>query len=191
MKKLAIIITHPIQYYAPVFKLLAAQCHVKVFYTWGEKAIKPKHDPGFGKAIAWDIPLLGGYEYEFLENTAANPGSHHRKGIINPHIIKRIVAFEPQALLVYGYAYDSHFRAMRYFKGKIPVWFRGDSTLLDHADALKSLVKSIYLKWVYQYIDKAFYVGSNNKAYFKKYGLKEEQLVFAPHAIDNLRFAED
>ncbi|RRN76898.1 glycosyltransferase, partial [Pseudoxanthomonas sp. SGD-10] len=29
------------------------------------------------------------------------------------------------------------------------------------------------------------------KAYFKKYGLKEEQLVFAPHAIDNLRFAED
>ncbi len=38
-------------------------------------------------------------------------------------------------------------------------------------------------------MDTAFYVGSANKAYFKKYGLKEKQLVFAPHAIDNARFA--
>ncbi len=34
-------------------------------------------------------------------------------------------------------------------------------------------------------------MGSANKAYFKKYGLKEKQLVFAPHAIDNSRFATD
>lgn len=191
MKKLAIVITHPIQYYAPVFKLLAEQCHVKVFYTWGEKAIKPKHDPGFGKAIAWDIPLLDGYKYEFLENTASNPGSHHRKGIINPDIVERISTFEPNALLFYGYAYESHFRAMRYFKGKIPVWFRGDSTLLNEDGWVKSILKSIYLQWVYSYVDKAFYVGSNNKEYFQKYGLKKHQLIFAPHAIDNERFSED
>lgn len=191
MKKLAILITHPIQYYAPGFKLLAEQCDLKVFYTWGEEGIKSKHDPGFGKAIAWDIPLLEGYEYDFLKNTASNPGSHHRKGIVNPNIIEDISAFEPDALLVYGYAYDSHFKAMRHFKEKIPVWFRGDSTLLNEDSLVKSILKNIYLQWVYQYADKAFYVGINNKAYFKKYGLKEEQLVFAPHAIDNSRFAED
>ncbi|MFD1628600.1 glycosyltransferase family 4 protein [Pseudopedobacter beijingensis] len=191
MNKLAIISTHPIQYYAPVYKLLATECTIKVFYTWGTAALKPKHDPGFGQTIAWDIPLLEGYEYEFLDNKAKNPGSHHRKGIINSGIIQRIEEFAPDTLLVYGYAYHSHFKAMQYFKDKIPVWFRGDSTLLDHGGALKSILKSIYLKWVYQYVDKAFYVGNNNKAYFKKYGLKEEQLVFAPHAIDNNRFGEN
>jgi hypothetical protein len=50
-KNLAIIITHPIQYYAPVFQLLAKRCNLKVFYTWGEEVLKDKFDPGFGKII--------------------------------------------------------------------------------------------------------------------------------------------
>jgi glycosyltransferase involved in cell wall biosynthesis len=191
MKRLAVLITHPIQYYAPVFKLLAQKCKLKVFYTWGDKSIIAKHDPGFGKLIKWDIPLLDGYEYEFLENTAKNPGSHHRKGIINPAINNRIAAFKPSAILIYGYAYVSHFKVMRHFKGKIPIYFRGDSTLLDKSSPLKSLLKMTYLTWVYHYVDFAFYVGSGNKKYFLKYGLNENQLIFAPHAIDNDRFAED
>ena len=40
------------------------------------------------------------------------------------------------------------------------------------------------------HVDKAFYVGTHNKAYFVKHGLKETQLVYAPHAIDNDRFAD-
>lgn len=191
MKKLAIIITHPIQYYVPVFRLLAQQCELKVFYTWGAAGIQPKHDPGFGKLIAWDLPLLNGYDYELLKNTSTNPGSHHDKGIINPEIIPRIKDFAPNAILIYGYIYHSHSKIMRYFKGKVPIWFRGDSTLLDEQSNFKAIAKKLYLKWVYSYVDKVFYVGRNNKDYFKKYGLKEEQLVFAPHAIDNGRFAED
>ncbi|PZQ98737.1 MAG: glycosyl transferase family 1, partial [Flavobacterium psychrophilum] len=38
-------------------------------------------------------------------------------------------------------------------------------------------------------IDHALYVGTNNKQYFLKHGLKESQLEFAPHAIDNERFS--
>ncbi|RYD77476.1 MAG: glycosyltransferase [Sphingobacteriales bacterium] len=40
-------------------------------------------------------------------------------------------------------------------------------------------------------MDIAFYTGFQNKLYFKSFGLKEEQLVFAPHAVDNFRFAEN
>lgn len=191
MKRLAIILTHPIQYYVPIFKLLAKQCDLKVFYTWGEDGIKAKYDPGFGKTITWDLPLLEGYNYELLENIAKQPGSHHGKGIVNPSIIAKLKAFAPNAILVYGYSYHSHFKVMRHFKGEIPVWFRGDSTLLDEKFSLKALLKQIYLRWVYSYVDKAFYVGTQNKAYFKKYGLKENQLIFSPHAVDNERFAEN
>jgi glycosyltransferase involved in cell wall biosynthesis len=190
-KKIAIIITHPIQYYAPIFKLLAKKCQLKVFYTWGQSGIQKKFDPGFGKEIAWDLPMLSGYNYVLLKNIAHNPGSHHYKGIINPNLIKEIKSYSPDALLIYGYAYQSHLKIMRYFKGKIPIWFRGDSTLLDIENSLKSILKYFYLKWVYSNVDKVFYVGTNNKAYFKKYGVKDEQLIFAPHAIDNERFAVD
>jgi glycosyltransferase involved in cell wall biosynthesis len=193
-KKLAIIVTHPIQYYAPVFQLLSKDetVEIKVFYTWGEDSLKAKYDPGFGKVIDWDIPLLEGYPYEFLKNTSAAPGSHHFKGIINPEAIKRIIAFKPDAILIYGWAYQSHLKIMRHFKGKIPVWFRGDSNLLDNNNAnWKTFARYIFLRWVYRYTDKVFYVGKANKDYFLKYGVPDKKLVFAPHAIDNNRFSND
>jgi glycosyltransferase involved in cell wall biosynthesis len=191
MKRLAIIITHPIQYYVPVFQLLAKKCNLKVFYTWGEDCLGPKYDPGFSKVINWDIPLLEGYDYTFLHNISNDKGSHHKNGIINPDIINEIEIFKPNAILVYGWIYHSHRQVLNYFKNKIPIWFRGDSTLLDNKKGLKNWLKKNYLTQLYCKIDKAFYVGTNNKAYFLKYGLKENQLIFAPHAIDNERFAED
>lgn len=189
--RLAIITTHPIQYYAPVFKLLAERCHLKVFYTWGKDGAKSKYDPGFGKTIEWDLPLLEGYGYEFLKNTSKYPGSHHFKGIINPDIIKKINAFKPDTILLIGWSYSSHLKVMRHFKESVPIWFKGDSTILDPASKWKQILRKIFLKWIYSHIDKAFYVGSANRAYFKNFGLKESQLVFAPHAIDNARFAEN
>lgn len=194
MKRLAIVSTHPIQYYAPVFQLLAEKgtVQIKVFYTWGESSQK-KHDPGFGKTIQWDIPLLDGYCYEFLKNTSKNPGSEYFNGIKNPEIIAHLEKFKPDIILLFGWAYQSHLRVMRHFKNKVPIWFRGDSTLLNENMGLKGIFKSMFkkiiLKWVYKHTDKAFHVGKNNRSYFAAYGLKTNQLIFAPHAVDNERFS--
>ncbi|HEY2582755.1 MAG TPA: glycosyltransferase family 4 protein [Mucilaginibacter sp.] len=190
--RLAIVTTHPIQYYAPIFKLLheRGQIEIKVFYTWGKNA-ENKYDPGFNKEIVWDIPLLDGYPYEWVENTAADSGTHHFNGIINPEIINQINKWEPDGLLIYGWGFNSHLKIIRYFKNKIPVLFRGDSTLLDEKKGLKTLLRYAWLNQVYRYVDYVLYVGINSKAYFKKHGLKENQLFFAPHAIDNDRFAAD
>ncbi|MGB2995140.1 MAG: glycosyltransferase family 1 protein, partial [Ferruginibacter sp.] len=59
LKKLAIVTTHPIQYHAPLFALLASRnkISIRVFYTWGKQVLEQKFDPGFGKKISWDIPL--------------------------------------------------------------------------------------------------------------------------------------
>ncbi|MCG2462611.1 glycosyltransferase family 4 protein [Flavobacteriaceae bacterium F89] len=189
MKKLAIITTHPIQYHAPWFRLLAAtgKVDLKVFYTWSQT----EHgvvDRTFGQVIHWDVPLLDGYNYEFVRNVAKDPGSHHKAGIDCPGLIGAIETFNPDIVLVFGWNFKSHFQVMKYFKGRIPVWFRGDSTLLGEKRGIKRYFRRLSLRYVYRYIDKAFYVGSENKKYFKAHGLKEDQLVFAPHAVDNIRF---
>lgn len=192
LKKLAIVTTHPIQYYAPLFRLLAQRNNVKikVFYTWGEQARHKVFDPGFGNQREWDIPLLDGYDFEFVKNVSSNPGSSHFKGIVNPGLIDSIKDFKADAILVFGWAFKSHLKLMRYFKGKIPVYFRGDSTLLDEHDgfSIKKTIRRIFLRWVYRHIDIAFYVGTHNKAYFEAHGVKDKRLIYAPHAIDNIRF---
>ncbi len=191
MKSLAVIITHPIQYYAPLFKLITerGKLRLKVFYTW-EQSKEKVWDEKFGREIKWDIPLLEGYDYTFVKNTSKTPGSGTFKGVINPTLIHEIEAWKPDAILVFGWNHQSHFKAMRYFKGKIPVWFRGDSTLIDEIPGYKTVLRRLWLKFVYKNIDIAFYVGKNNKNYYLKHGLKESQLRFAPHAIDNSRFAD-
>jgi len=190
MKKLAIISTHPIQYNAPLFQLLSKRqnIQIKVFYTWSQ-AQKGFHDPNFNKKIEWDIPLLDSYEYEFVENTSKNPGTKSFKGIQNPNLIKSIKNYQADAILIFGWKFQSHLKAMFYFKNKIPVLFRGDSTLLDMQNKIKTLIRQQILSFVYKYIDYALYVGQENKKYFLKHKLNPKQLIFAPHAIDNHRFS--
>ena len=160
---------------------------LKVFYTWGAAAIN-KYDPGFCKNIEWDIPLLEGYEYCFVNNISAKPGSHHFMGIDNPTLINEIKSWGADAVLIYGWSFKSHLKCMRHFHKKIPVLFRGDSTLLGHNNFLKKAIRKISLNLVYRNADAALYAGQKNKAYFREYGMKEDQLIFAPHAIDNNRF---
>jgi glycosyltransferase involved in cell wall biosynthesis len=190
--RLAIVTTHPIQYNAPWFKLLAAESglSIKVFYTWEQSQKNEKYDPGFGKVIGWDIPLLEGYDYTFVKNIAPQPGSHHFKGIDNPTLISEIEQWGADSVLVFGWPFKSHLACLRYFKGKIPVLFRGDSTLLDEQQGIKKLLRRMFLRYVYRHIDYALYVGTNNKAYFRAHGLKEKQLCHVPHAIDNDRFSQ-
>jgi glycosyltransferase involved in cell wall biosynthesis len=188
MKRIAIITSHPVQYNAPLFRRLSSidDVIVKVYYTAGKDHFGD--DVGFARQIEWDIPLLDGYDYEFLMNDAKRPGLGKFRGIRNPEILDHVDHFKPDVILVYGWSYSSHLKAMRYYSGKIPVWFRGDSTLLDERPGLKQTFRRKFLKWVYQYVDKVLYVGEANKAYFKAHGILDGQLIFVPHAVDNEHF---
>jgi len=189
--RLAIISSHPIQHNAPMFARLAAsdKLDIKVFYTWSQSR-DSLFDKDFGKTIQWDIPLLEGYDHSFVQNTSKHPGPGSFRGIVCPGLIREIRGWNPDALLVFGWNYQAHFGAMRFFSGKIPVWFRGDSTLLDETGGIRTMIRRRILRWVYHYADYALYVGTNNRAYFLRHGFHPRTLFFAPHAIDNQRFSD-
>lgn len=188
--KLAIVSTHPIQYYAPVFRQLAASARVtpKVFYSWSQTASGALADRHFGRQVSWDVPLLDGYDYEFVENVAREPGLHHFAGIDNPDLERRIRRWEPDALLVYGWNLRSHLRLLRSMKGRVPVYFRGDSTLLDPRPPLRRVARRLWLGWVYRHIDWAIAVGQNSADYFAWCGVPRTRIAIAPHSVDTRRF---
>jgi glycosyltransferase involved in cell wall biosynthesis len=192
MKRLAIITTHPIQYNAPLFRLLSERNRiaVKVFYTWGQSK-EAVYDAKFGVKRSWDIPLLEGYDYEFAINTSRQPDSNRFLGVVNPGLIRRIKHEGFDAVLVYRWSLLSHFRILRSFGKKQKLFFRGDSHLLKQQPGLKAFFKKWLLRFVYGNVGKAFYVGKYNKAYYLQSGLTNDQLLYAPHAIDNDRFSND
>lgn len=194
--RLAVVTTHPIQYYAPVFRQLAAGGVIepKVFYGWTGAASGAALDRGFGTSFQWDVPLLEGYEHTFVPNVSRDPGTHHVGGIDGPSLVSEIEAWRPDAVLVYGWNYRSHLRALRAFHGRVPVLFRGDSTLTDERPGLKArartLLRRSVLRRVYRHVDLALYVGQRNRAYFRAHGLGEDQLTWAPHSVENARFVD-
>jgi glycosyltransferase involved in cell wall biosynthesis len=194
MKKLrlAIVSSHPIQYYAPIFQALGRSKSVqpRVFYTWSQTTDAPAMDPGFGRAIHWDIPLLEGYEYEFVPNLAKRPGTNHFLGLHNPGLSPTIEQWGADAILVFAWNLRSHLGVLRHFKGTIPVFFRGDSTLLKRTKWWRAAARRIFLTWVYRHIDVPIAVGSNNRDYFRWCGVPENRIAFAPHAVDTARFSD-
>ena len=192
MKKLAVITTHPIQYNVPLFKTLAKRgiIDIKVFYTWSQSQ-NGFFDREFNKMIDWDIPLLDGYNYEFIQNISRKPSSKYFRGIICPDLISTVQKWNPDVVLIYGWAFHAHLKVLKYFKEKIPVFFRGDSTLLDEKFGIKKAFRNILLKYIYRFVDYAFYVGTHNKFYFLRAGLKESQLIYLPYTIDKNHFRDN
>ncbi len=190
--RLAFIVSHPIQYYVPIYRDLAARggVEVKVFYTWRDAQVA--RDQKFQREFAWDIPLTDGYDFEVVPNTAADPGTHHRGGLRNPELLRRVLDWLPDAVHLTGYNYHSHTRAMRAFgRAGVPVIFRGDSHLLDgRGPWWRWQIKRQVLRRVYRWPRAFAYVGQANRDYYRAFGVPEEKLFHVPHTIEVERFAE-
>jgi glycosyltransferase involved in cell wall biosynthesis len=188
MKRLAIVATHPVQYNVPWFRLLADHddLTVRVFYTW-QAHNHGVFDPDFSQTVKWDVPLLDGYDYELA--TPHQKVAQKSFWNINADAAKPIERWSPDGILLLGWNYLSHLRVMRHFHDRVPVYFRGDSTILDDQSSLRRVARRNFLSQIYKFVDTAFYVGSNNYDYFRLHGLQDTQLCFAPHAVDNEHFA--
>ena len=188
MPRLAIVLSHPVQYYSPWFRWLRAHTPLefRVFYLW-DFGVTARRDPQFGAVVQWDVDLLAGYDAEFVPNVAADPGTHRFRGLNNPELCPRLAAWRPDAVLLFGYKWLSHQRVIWWARRRgIPLLFRGDSHLLGRARL--SFVSRTLLRLLYRQFAAITYVGAANRDYFLRLGVPESRLFFAPHSVDANRF---
>ncbi|ULQ56262.1 glycosyltransferase family 4 protein [Flavihumibacter rivuli] len=183
-------ISHPIQYFAPLFKALAREVDLKVYY-FSDASIKGDLDKEFGTKIKWDIPLLEGYASEFLPNYAGSGSlDNHLFDVFNPGVISRIMKDGRDIVIVNGWSYSSTLLAI--VAGKLAgkqVWLRAESPLNQELRkaSWKLTLKKTFLKYFLfkPFIDKFLYIGSQNKAFYQYFGVPEHRLIFTPYAVDN------
>jgi len=186
--RLAIVLSHPVQYYSPWFRWLRnnTALEFKVFYLW-DFGIKETLDPQFATSFKWDLDLLSGYDHEFVPNVARNPGTDHFRGLDNPALPARLAQWRPTAVLLFGYNWLSHQRALWWARRRgVPLLFRGDSHLLGRGQPGQP--SRILLKLLYRQFTAITYVGAANRDYFLSLGVPATRLFFAPHSVDAARF---
>jgi glycosyltransferase involved in cell wall biosynthesis len=164
---------------------------LKVFFTWhaGTAAVD---DFGFKMPVAWDIPVTEGYQFEVVPNVSSDQGTHRFWGLNNPSLVERVMAFQPDAVHITGWAWLSHVLAIHAFhKRRIPILFRGDSHLLHESRAgPRWWMKRAVLKRVFSWPTAFLVVGKANRAYYEAFGVEPDRLHPCPHSIDVGRFAE-
>ena len=76
--RLAYLVSHPIQYQAPLLRRIAEEPEIDLTVFFGSDfSVRGYRDEGFGVGVKWDIPLLDGYRHEFLPQVA-RPGDRER-----------------------------------------------------------------------------------------------------------------
>lgn len=188
--RLAVVISHPTQYYSPWFKYLSSSksLELMVFYLW-DFGIKDTYDPGFGQHVLWDLQLLDGYASQFVKNKATDPGTHHFGGLNNPSLVSAIIDWQPTSILLFGYVYLAHImllsdpRLMR-----IPIIFRGDSHNLATPSSCRQLLSLFARRLIFKRFSIGLAVGKANAKYLIASGIHQSRIYYAPHAVDNQRF---
>jgi glycosyltransferase involved in cell wall biosynthesis len=187
--RLAIVLSHPTQYYSPWFRWLREKTGLtfRVFYL-SDFGLKPALDEKFGVAFSWDVDLTTGYDWELVPNTAATPDTLRFNGLRNPELTGRLRAWHPDAILLYGYNYSSHLKLIAWARLQhLPLIFRGDSHLLGRRRL--PLVKRLLLSVLYRQFAAVTYVGQANREYFRGLRVAEQSLFFAPHAVNAAHFS--
>jgi glycosyltransferase involved in cell wall biosynthesis len=185
--RLAIVATHPIQYHAKWYRLLAAHPELEIHVYYCHRATPSEQaNAGFGVEFDWDVPLLSEYPFSFLKNVAGDPGPGRFGGFDTPEIKGIIRRQEYDAVMVNGWNYKSAWQAIRAcWKSGTKVLVRSDSHLHTQRGLLIRIAKAaVYPRFVSRF-DGCLAVGKWSREYFLRYGAKAERVFLVPHAADN------
>jgi glycosyltransferase involved in cell wall biosynthesis len=188
--RLAYLVSHPIQYQAPLLRRIALEPGIDLTVLFGSDfSVRSYKDEGFGVNIAWDTPLLDGYRSEFLPKLR-DTGTLSLTSPISRGIVSALRRLQPDALWVHGYASINALHGILAANALgIPVLLRAESWLADRARSPLTLAaKNLFFAVLGHAVDAVLPIGSVNAAYWSHY-LPETPQFLMPYAVDNDYFA--
>ncbi len=188
--RLGVLATHPIQYHAPLFRALAREVDLEVFFAHRQTAAG-QAAAGFGVAFEWDIPLTEGYRHTFLDNRARTPSTDTFSGTNTPDIVRVIRDGRFDAFVVNGWYTRSLWQAITAcWRTGTPVLARGDSQLAGPRSGLRRAVKEVAYRAFVPRFDGYLVVGERAREYLLHYGAPADRMEFAPHVVDSAFFRD-
>lgn len=176
MRTLAIVATHPIQYYVPIYRALTAMGKIDVRVFYGKIPSPQEQGRDFNTAFQWDIDLQSGYAFQ---DDAAG----------SKELFEGIEQRRWTAVMVHGWDAPLYRNVLlRAWWNEVPILVRGDSHLQTTRADWKRWVKLPLYRRLLTKFSACLAVGTWNAQYYRHYRVSSHRIVISPHAVDNLRF---
>jgi glycosyltransferase involved in cell wall biosynthesis len=192
--RLAYLVSHPIQYQAPLLRRIAQEEDIDLTVFFGSDfSLRSYADKGFGVSVEWDTPLLEGYRHEFLPVLLDNATVSVTRPL-NYGIFSRLRGCNGaprfDALWLHGYSSLNALQALLAAKALgIPVLLRADPWLGDRPRSqTKLLAKKLLFHGLKRFLAGVLPIGTLNRAYWRHYLGENFPLWTMPYAVDNEYF---
>jgi len=194
--RLAYLVSHPIQYQAPLLRRIAQEPDIDLTVLFGSNfSVRGYKDEGFGVGVKWDVPLLEGYRHEFLpvlrDTSGVSVTSPMSRGILSRlHGRNGEPGFD--ALWVHGYATVNAMHGILAANALgIPVLLRAESWLRDRSrSGIKLVAKQLFFDVLKRLVDATLPIGTLNSAYWCHYLGEDFPQFLMPYAVDNAYFQQ-
>ncbi len=188
--RVAYLVSHPIQYQAPLLRFIAAQPSIDltVFFL-SDLSVRGYYDEGFRAHVQWDVPLLGGYKHVFLPCLGrSDPITFWRPFVYGISRYLRRDRFD--ALWLQGYANQAALRALAIAKFiGMKVLLYGDSYLWNYRlSRTKLRIKNCILPKLLSAMNGFLATSTANRDFYLHYGVPAEKIFLMPYAVDNSFF---
>jgi glycosyltransferase involved in cell wall biosynthesis len=190
--RVAFVNTHPIQYFAPMYRYFAASGEVDVSAVYlSDYSLRGSRDAGFGQDVRWDVDLLSGYRPIFVPGAGKRGEPHGFWSIVAPGIAEVMRREGFDAVVVHGHTPAALLLAARAARrAGSRVFFRGETHLGLARGGIKAALRRPVMGTLYRRADGVFAIGSANAEFYRSMGVPEGRIFRMPYTIDNARFAE-
>lgn len=188
VNKVYIFDSHPVQYKAPVYQAMARMAPglFEVIYAT-DASVRAGHvDREFGQAVAWDTPLLQGYDFRVLNSEHGVPLRGPRS-LTGRGVWSLMKQERPQAImLTQSYYLFDHAAYLSAMALRVPILIRQetqDAMLAGERSVLKSTVRRLAYRALYAPVRHAFVFGHLNRQHLRRHGFAESQLSTAHFSV--------
>ena len=191
MFRLAYVVTHPIQYQAPLLRYLSSNgdFDLRVLFL-SDFSLREHYERAYGRSFKWDVALTEGYKWEVLPRIFAGPLTPLRRWSPVLELRRRLREGDFDAVWVHGWGHVGLCQAVReaVLLG-MPVLIRGDSTIhTNPSAATRRRFRAAFYRWLFQRVAGFLSVGTRNREFYLQNRVPQDRLFFVPYVVDNSFF---
>ena len=189
-RRIAVLNSHPIQYFAPLYAFLSASEDIDVTALYlSDYSIRGAEDRGFGHVVKWDVDLLAGYNHRFVKRASTTGQPAGFFSIVAADLWSIIRSERFDALWLHGHNLAANHIALAAAKSiGSPVLMRSETHLELERSKAKAAMRRPLLGRLYKACDGFLAIGSANKSFYRAMGVPEEKISLVPYTVDNERF---
>jgi glycosyltransferase involved in cell wall biosynthesis len=191
MFRLSYIVTHPIQYQAPLLRHLARsnEIDLEVFYL-SDFSLHAHYEQAFNHTFKWDVALTDGYAWEILPRLFLGSSRPLRPLWPVGALRQRLRQGRFDAVWVHGWGHIALCQAVREAAALgLPVLLRGESLPnIQQRYTLRQKIRNAFCRRLFERVAGFLCIGARNRDFYTQFGVEKDRLFSMPYAVDNTFF---